>query len=414
MEKITKHYQQLLGLPSIWNVEDVVFSGAEMSVTIFIKHVGKDLICPTCGEKAVMHDYSSNQRWRHLDTMQFETIIEARIPRCRCKKCGVKTTLVPWAERHSRFTILFEAVAIMVLQNSSNIKSASKILRLDWHATNDIMGRAVDRGLARRPDEEITTIGIDEKSFCSGHNYIINLVDIEGSRVLDVCEERTIDATESLLNSLSNKQKEAVKSVSVDMWKPFQTAIEKTLPNAAIVHDVFHISGYLGDAVDKVRKSEVNRLKKNGDETLTGSKFLWLRNPENMTDTQQAKFEELMKVELQTGIAWSLKNTFRSFWKCETVAEAKQFFQQWSTSVENSELKPVIKVKDMLERHLPNILNYFIYRVTNGVTEGINSKIQTVKAAARGFHKFSSYRTRILFYCGKLNMSPIMYHEIIR
>jgi transposase len=414
MEKLTTHYQQLLGLPETWWVEDVNFSPTEMKVSIYIKYVGTSITCPECGAKGTIHDYSPEQRWRHLDTMQFETIIEARVPRCRCKGCGVKTVAVPWAERHSRFTLLFEAVAVMVLQNSANITSASAILKLDWHAAADIMRRAVERGLARREDEEIPAIGIDEKSFRAGHKYVINLTDIKGSRVLDVREDRTVESTESLLNTLTDKQKSAVKSVSVDMWKPFQTAVENTIPDAAIVHDKFHISCYLGDSVDKVRRAESGKQRKAGDYTLLGSKHLWLRNPENMTDKQFEKFVDLMQIELNTGVAWSLKNTFRSFWKCTSVEDAMQFFAHWAESVDLSGLKPVIKVKNMLVRHLSNILNYFVYRVTNGVTEGINSKIQMVKAAARGFHTFSSYRTRILFYCGRLDMSPIVNHEILR
>jgi len=414
MEKLTTHYQQLLGLPETWNVEDVNFAPAEMKVSIYIKYVGKTITCPECGSKGTTHDYSPEQRWRHLDTMQFETIIEARIPRCRCKNCGVKTIPVPWAERHSRFTLLFEAVAIMVLQNSSNIKAASAILHLDWHAADEIMRRAVDRGLSRRTEEDVPAVGIDEKSFRAGHKYIITLIDIKNGRVLDVREDRTIESTKSLLETLSKNQRKSVQSVSVDMWKPFQTAIENTIPHAAIVHDIFHISGYLGDAVDSVRKQENGRFKKSGDETLVGSKFLWLRNPENMTDKQFDQFVELMQIELNTGIAWSLKNGFRSFWKCRTVEDAETFFTYWKEAVDRSELKPMINVKNMLQRHLKNILNYFVYRVTNAVTEGLNSKIQTIKAAAKGFHRFTSYRTRILFYCGKLDMSPVVNHEILR
>jgi len=414
MENLTTHYKQLLGLPETWSVESVDFLPSDLKVIIIIKYIGEMPICPICGSNGSLHDYSPVQRWRHLDTMQFETIIEARIPRCRCKKCGVKTTTVPWAERHSRFTTFFEAIAIMVLQNSANVTSASKILRLDWHATSEIMNQAVERGMKRREDSDVPAIGIDEKSFLSGHKYVINLTDIQGSRVLDVCENRTFESTKYLLNTLSDKQKASVKSASVDMWKPFQDGLEEILPEAAIVHDKFHISSYLGGAVDSVRRSEAKKQRKEDDKTLVGSKYLWLKNLENMSDKQKEKFQSLLEIELETGVAWSFKNMFRSFWECSSVDEAKLFFEDWARSVDQSNLRPVIKVKDMLQRHISNILNYFRYRVTNGVTEGINSKIQMVKAAARGFHKFSSYRVRILFYCGKLDMIPTGCHEIMR
>lgn len=405
MQKITNHYHQLLGLPDTWSVEGVELSLDTPKVEIRIHYTGSGIKCPQCGSLGTVHDRSPEQRWRHLDTMQFETMIVARVPRCRCKDCGVKTIEVPWAVRHSRFTLMFEEVAILVLQHSASIHAASKILRLDWHAVNGIMERAVTRGLSRRAPDIITRIGIDEKSFRSGHRYITTLNDLVGSRVIDVVEDRTTEATESLLNALTQAQLDGVISVSVDMWKAFAIAINRLLKNAAIVHDRFHISKYLNDAVDAVRRQESKTLAKEGDNTLVGSKFNWLRNPENMTEKQKNNFDALMECELKTGVAWSQKNIYREFWSCSTRFSASLFFAHWSEMVDRSELKPMIKVKELLERHLDNVLNYFDHRITNAVSEGLNSKIQTIKAAARGFHNFMSYRTRILFFCGKLDMS---------
>ena len=111
-----------------------------------------------------------------------------------------------------------------------------------------------------------------------------------------------------------------------------------------------------------------------------------------------------MEYELKTSVAWSIKNSFREFRECHTEFGAKLCFFYWCETVDKSELTPMIKIKDLLVRHLDKILNYFKHRVSNAVSEGINSKIQTLKASARGFHDFEGYRTRILFYCGKLDM----------
>jgi transposase len=266
------------------------------------------------------------------------------------------------------------------------------------------MNRAVERGISRRIPDDVPRIGIDEKSFRRGHKYVTLLNDLDGGRVLDVVEDRTQEASEKLLQTLTPQQRIGVTSVSVDMWKPFASAIEKLLPNADIVHDHFHISKYLNDAVDMVRRQESRALVKDGDNRLVGSKFNWLRNPENMNEKQKSAFDKLSECELKTGVAWSQKNIFREFWSCSTEFSAKLFFGQWCDIVERSDLKPMMKVKELLERHIDNILNFFTHRVTNAVSEGLNSKIQMIKAAARGFHSFISYRTRILFYCGKLDM----------
>jgi len=224
--------------------------------------------------------------------------------------------------------------------------------------------------------------------------------------VLEVVETRTTEATEQLLTTLAREQREKVKSVAIDMWKPFATAVNSLLPDADIVHDHFHVSKYLNESVDKVRRQESRNLNAVGDKTLIGSRYAWLRNPENMSEKQRSSFDELIiACELKTGIAWSLKNMFRVFWRFTCRDTASYFFNYWSKAVDRSELHPMIKVKDMLERHLDNILNYVKHRTTNAVSEGLNSKIQLIKSSARGFHSLESYRTRILFYCGKLNMA---------
>ena len=354
----TTHYQQLLALPATWKVEDVLLLMSGKQIEIHIEYTGKKVDCPECGKSCSIYDKAPEQRWRYLDTMQYETILIARVPRCDCKQCGVKTVKVPWADRHSRYALMFEGFAVALLQHCSSIQAASKLLRLSWHATNDIMNRAVQRGLSRRTTDAVEHIGIDEKSFRSGHRYVTTLNDLKGGRVLDVVETRTTKATMLLLNSLKKSQQKQIKSVSLDMWKPFKSAVNRLLPKADIVHDRFHISKYLNEAVDTVRRHESSQLHKEGDSTLIGSRFVWLRNPENMTKKQRTSLNQLMACELKTGIAWSLKNMFRVFWQFTNRDSAEVFFDYWVGAVEKSELKPLIKVKNMLVRHKDNIFNY--------------------------------------------------------
>ena len=404
MQSLTTHYQQLLGLPSTWKVEDVDLSMLGKQVVIRLVYTGKNISCPECGDTCNIYDHAPEQKWRHLDTMQFETILVARLPRVNCKEHGVKTAGAPWADKHSRFTLMFEGFVVQLLQHCANNQAVATLLGLNWHAVDQIMRRAVARGMKRRTTETIEHLGLDEKSFRAGHQYITTLNDLDEGRVLEVVETRTTEATEKLLTSLAVEQREKVKSVAIDMWKPFAAAVRSLLSEADIVHDRFHISKYLNEAVDKVRRQESRNLNAIGDKTLIGSKYAWLRNPENMTEMQRTSFEQLMACELKTGQAWGLKSMFRMFWRFTCLDTASYFFNYWSKAVDRSELNPMIKVKDMMVRHRNNILNYFKHRTTNAVSEGLNSKIQLIKSSARGFHSFESYRNRILFYCGKLNM----------
>ena len=216
--------------------------------------------------------------------MQFETVIVARIPRTNCPDCGVLNIHIPWASPHGRFTLLFQAFAIRLLQASSSIEKARKLLGLSWNAVQSIMNVAVERGLAQRDLDQIPYVGIDEKNFGKGHDYVSIMTDIDGGRVLEVVPGRTREAADSLWKTLSEKQKAQVQAVAMDMWAAFINSAESHVPEADIVHDRFHIAKHLGEAIDQVRRAEHKALKKEGDEWLTGSRYLWLSREENLSE----------------------------------------------------------------------------------------------------------------------------------
>ena len=271
----TKHYELLLGLDKNWKVSNVDLNVPELKVDIHLEYVGKDGTCPDCDKPCSLYDHSPERQWRHLDTMQFLTTIHASVPRISCEAHKVKTIVVPWAGKHSRFTLLFEAFAIKVIEGARSISDAQKILRLGWKQIQTIMASAVVRGMARREAEEIAWVGMDEKSFRKGHNYISVMSDIDGRRILEVAEGRSSDVAQKLITEgLDSFQREMVCGVAMDMSAPFEAAVEAQLPNADIIFDKFHIAKHLSDAVDAVRKSEHARLQKKGDERLKKTKYL--------------------------------------------------------------------------------------------------------------------------------------------
>ena len=232
------------------------------------------------------------------------------------------------------------------------------------------------------------------------------LTDLDEGRVLDVTEERTREAARAVWTSLSPEQKGSVKAVAVDMWEPFVETIRQEVPQADIVHDRYHVSAYLNKAVDKVRRQEHKELLAAGDDTLTGTRQLWLYNPENLRPEQAGEFERLKELNLKVARAWAAKELFSKFWEYASEGWARRFFKDWFGWVSRSRLRPMVEVAHLLKRHLENLLTYQKHHITNAVTEGLNSKIQSLKAAARGFRNFANYRIRILFFCGKLDLYP--------
>lgn len=406
MSELTNHYRMLLGLDDSWRVEDVNLAPEDKKVEIRVAHVGGRLACPECGASCSQADLAPERKWRHLDTMQFQTVIVARVPRCKCAQCGVKTLAVPWAGRHSRFTLLFEAFAIEVLKASANVKAAAALLGIDWQTAHTIMQRAVERGLQRRSTEGVKHVGIDEKSFGRGHDYVSLMTDLDASRVLEVVEERTQAAADKLWKTLTAEQRQGVQGVAMDMWQPYLESTRQHAPKAEIVHDKFHVSKHLNEAVDQVRRKENKTLRAVGDERLVGSKQLWLFDPKNLSSERRKALNALKEESLKTGRAWAIKEHFRHFWDYTYASSAGQFFADWYGWAVRSRLKPIAAKAKMLKRHLNELLSYFRQPITNATSEGFNSRIQAIKSAARGFRAFDNYRTRILFYCGKLDLVP--------
>lgn len=406
MDSLSRHYHQLVGLNEDWVIADVQLDLTSRTLTLPLEFVSERVVCPECGATCSIHDHAAERSWRHLDAMQFQTILKARVPRCACESCGVKTIAVPWADKHSRFTLLFEAFAIDVLQASRSIHSAAALLGIDWSTAQTIMKRAVARGLERRCLDQVRHVGLDEKSFGKGQDYVSVMTDIDQSRVLEVAPDRTTEAADRLWKTLSETQREKVLAVCMDMWQAYETSTQTNVPNARIVHDRFHIAKYLNEAVDRVRRKEHRDLQKSGDDRLKGLRQTLLFNPENLSDEKNDELAALRKSTLATGRAWTLKELFRHFWEETDAVGGRAFFDSWYAWAIRSRLEPIKKVARMLKNRLDRILTWFASPISNGPSEGFNSRIQSIKSAARGFRIFEHYRIRILFFCGKLNLKP--------
>lgn len=408
MNTLNQHYAALLGLSDPWQVDDIELTIDPARVIIRVAYAAeRPCPCAKCGQSCTIYDHAAERTWRHLDTMQFETIIVARVPRANCPQCGVANINIPWAEPLGRFTLMFAAFAIKVIQAASSIDKARLLLRLSWASTHAIMKAAVERGIERRNLDNIKSVGVDEKSFGSGQNYVTVVCDIEERRVIEVAEGRDEAAAKQALAILSDQQKDEVQAVAIDMSAALIHCAGTELPNAEVVHDRFHISKHLSDAVDKVRRQEHRNLSAKGNSLLTGSKYLWLRNPDTLAEDQIEQLRGLRQADLKTARAWALRENFRTFWTYRRAGWAIKFFEQWYSWAIRSRLDPMIKVAKMIKRHLPNIVTWFKHRISNGLAEGFNSVIQSLKTAARGFRNFVNYRLRILFACGRLRMSPV-------
>jgi transposase len=400
----TEAWEKLLGIKAPWSVAELAVDVENQEVIVRVRC---DRTAWFNGQQPLHVHGWEKRRWRHLDLWQCRTIIEAEVPRLRDPATGAtETAAVPWAEGLSRWTLQFEARAIEVLQRTRSISDGSRLLKLGWDACDRIMKRAVERGLQRRETVNVSLVGIDEKSFGKGHDYIAVMNDLQESRVLEVVEGAGAKEVEALWETLPAEQRAKVEAVAMDRGKAMISGTRKAVPQAAIVHDRFHISAEQNKAVDEVRRAENKKLMSEGDERLKGTRYLWLSGLERMGEDALKSFESLVQINLKTSRAWELKTLFEGFWKQPDKEAGRAFFKKWKNRAVRSRLPHFVKLARSLESSLEELLNYFDWHISNAMSEGFNSVIQQLKAAARGFRSFASYRARILFFCGKLDLKP--------
>jgi transposase len=401
-------YRRILGIEAPWFVDAVDLQLESGEIHVYLRHHQMiEWACPECGTACKLYDHQAERRWRHLDTCQYQTILHAEPPRSECRDHGVKVVRLPWAEPSSRFTALFEGLALEWLKAASQ-KAVAELLQLSWDEIHGIMERAVLRGLQRRQAELVSQIGVDEKAFRKGHSYLTLVNDLIRGRVLYVAEERKQSSLDGFWKTLTEEQIGGIEAVAMDMWDPYLTSVREHVPEAdrKIVFDKFHVAKHLGDAVDKVRRKENKTLRAAGDDRLAGTRYDWLRNPAAMEPQERKEFAELRNSELKTARAWALKETAMALYSYIYERPARKHFRWWHGWAVRSRLQPMIEVARMLKRRFDNIITYLRHRITNACSESINAKIQWVKYTARGFRNKQNFVHAIYFHCGGLDLAP--------
>ncbi|MGH2618399.1 MAG: ISL3 family transposase [Thermomicrobiales bacterium] len=401
-------YERLLGLEQPWSVEAVELRLAAGEVHIrVVRASAAPLSCPSCGKVAPGYDQRPRS-WRHLDTFQYRTLIHAQVPRVDCPEHGVRQIAVPWAEANARVTALFERLIIDWLAAAS-LAAVAERLGLSWEQVFTIQRRAVRRGLARRGAEPVRHLGVDETSFQRRHEYVTVVNDLAGERVLYVADDRSRESLEGFFRGLSPAQLAGIEGLALDMWDPYLAAIRAHVPAAErkIVFDKFHILWHLNQAVDRTRRAEHKRLRAQGDERLTGTKYDWLRHPAGFSHKAWRAFGALRRSSLQVARAWALREAFCAIWRYRSPRWAVKFFRAWYFWATHSRLPALITVARLLKRRLANILTYLQLPLTNARSESVNAKIQWLKYNARGYRNRQNFRTAIYFHCGGLNLYPL-------
>jgi len=403
-------YQQILGNTTPWHVEAVRLDVGAQTVEIQMALEESELWgCLECGRAMHKHDLKE-RRWRHLDSCQFKTYVVASVPRVNCPTHGTQMVQVPWAKPLGRFTALFERFSIDVMLACA-MSQASKLLRISWDEADGIKQRAVVRGLARRKDTPVHRVCVDEKAVGVGQTYVtvVSTLDAGSAHVLYMGDDRTEASLDGFWLGIKEDMRQQVEAVAMDMWLPYWNSTVKRVPLGIekIVHDSYHLATYMNKAVDEVRRSEHAVLQCKDDDSLKGSRMLWLYGKENIPSKWVQRFRKLaINTKLKTAKAWAVKELWRTFWKSPDQEQAAETFKEWYREAMATRLEPVKKVARMFKAHLRNILTYFRLRISNGPAEAINSRIQELIHQSCGYRNRERFKRDVFFHLGGLDLYP--------
>ena len=394
-------FRAALGLAKPWQVTDAAFDADQGRLDLYLDFPrGAHFPCPEGDADACpVHDTDS-KTYRHLDFFQHQAYLHARVPRIECSTHGTRQVSVPWAREGSGFTLLFEA---FVLELAAHMPVAAIARMTGEHDTRiwRVLEHYVEAAREELDFSEVERVGVDETSAARGQDYVSVFMDLDDERVMFATEGRNAATVRRFVEDLGvhGAHPEQVSEVCSDMSPAFIRGVGDHLPEAEITFDRYHVIAELNKAVDEVRKAE----RKSRPE-LAGSKYLWLKRPENLSAHQGQQLAWLSRpsARLATARAHRWRWDFDAYYEQHSPELAEAYLLRWCRGAIRSRLAPIKKFVRTIQNHWAGILSWQRSRASNGLLEGTNSLIQAAKRKARGYRSKSKMITIIYLIAGRL------------
>lgn len=403
-----KLFETALGIGAPWFVAEADFNAQARTLTIRVDFTAgtRFAVSGLAGEHPV-HDTVS-KRYRHLNFFEHECFLEVRVPRVKLPDGAVRQVEPPWAGKLSGFTLLFEALVLMLCQQMT-FAAAARLVGESRHRVATICERYVDLALVQADFSSVRELAIDETSRARGHDYITLAADAVERRVLAVAEGRSIETVESIAGELAAHgcMPDQVSSVSIDMSPAFIKGCGEAFLNAVITFDKFHVVWHANFALDKMR-----RIEQRADRSLKGMRWSLLKDRSRLTPEAAADLDALIAqmTTVRTARAWVYKEQLREILERKQINVVRAMLQHWCTCVMRSKVEPMKEVAVMVRKHMDGIVAWAQTRQTNGFLEALNGLFQAAKRRARGFIRMSTIRTVIFLIAGKLDFHAVNPH----
>ena len=383
-------------------IDDITFDVPEGELHIHLNfRRGGRFCCSECGEADVpVHD-TVEKAWRHLNFFQYKCYLHLRTPRTKCPKCGERLWVPPWSRQQSGFTMLFEGFVLALAKGMPVSRIGELVGEQDTRIWR-IVRYYVNRAHAKKNYAGVTKVGCDETSSRRGRNYVTVFANMDNGEVMFATEGKDSGTVKAFAEEMPKHgaQPEQIKEVTIDMSPAFISGVTDYLPAAGITFDKFHVIQALNKAQDEIR-----RMEQKENPLLKSSRYIWLKNPGNLTEKQRKQLATLRYENLKTAKVYQMKLTFQDIYRLIREPEAAgEAIKKWLSWAVRSRLEPIKSFAKTVKSHFDGIMRYFTSRLTSGAMEGLNSRIQEIKRRARGFRNIFNFITMIYLETAALEL----------
>jgi transposase len=416
-----KLFHMLLGLGDEWQITELEFDKDSGEVRLRIAERPDLLLtqhCPDDQGDVGIYDHGREREWRHLNVFEHKCFIQARLPRVRCRTCGkIFQVKAPWEGLSMHFTASFEAMALLLMREMP-VKKVSEFVKVSDTRLWRILARHVAKAYRQLDFSSSTCIGVDELASRKGHNYVTVFADLIKKRVLFAVpgkDSATWNAFAHEFEKHAGDMKQ-IDCVSMDMSRPFKKGAAENCPQAEIVFDKYHLIAKANKAVGDTRRAEIRRGGHYHD--LKKTRWIWLKNPENLTEKQAKRLEQIDQENLVTAQAYQMRLCLQDIYSLQDVERAESRLKAWCRWVRLKAkqaryglLSHMVKVAQCVEDHFAGILKHWEHRITNAYMEGMNNMFQMVKRRARGYRNEQNFIMMIYFVGSKLQLPVTAIHS---
>lgn len=368
------------------------------SVTFHVRPQPELVRCPCCGSRDVIRRGSFERRLRTVPIGWKPVWLVVDVPRVQCRACDcVRRIDLRIAEPRRWYTKAFERFALS-LTKVMTILDVAALLGIGWDGVKDILERHLRSRFGTPRLSKLTYIAIDEISVRKGYKFLTLVMDLRSGAVVFVGDGKGAEALMPFWERLK-RSKAKIRAVATDMNPGYIGAVLANLVNVPLVFDHFHVVKLMNQRLTQIRRTLYRELKDSmGKKVLKGSRWILLKNPENLKaeHNEKERLQEALRLNQPLATAYYLKEDLRQIWRQSNKKRAARFLNDWIARATTSGIGPLVKMAHTMAACRSGVLAWYDHPISSGPLEGTNNKIKTLKRQAYGYRNLAFFKLRIL------------------